>query len=121
MKIAICARGEGLTAEVDPRFGRCSYFVLVDAEKGTVIETVSNTSVGLSGGAGPQSAQLLANKGVQAVLVGNIGPNADAALKAAKIAVYGGIEGTVEDTLQKFKAGSLNKISGATVAPHSGM
>ena len=32
MKIAISATGTTLDAEVDPRFGRCQYFIIVDPE-----------------------------------------------------------------------------------------
>ena len=32
MKIAISATGSTLDAEVDPRFGRCQYFILAEPE-----------------------------------------------------------------------------------------
>ncbi len=121
MKMAICARSEGLKAEVDQRFGRCPYFVVVETETGELLESISNEAVGASGGAGPQAAQLLSRHGVDAVALGNVGPNAVGALNAAKIQVLSGVEGTVENTLQKFNAGNLTAVSGATVEPHSGM
>ncbi|MFO8191597.1 MAG: NifB/NifX family molybdenum-iron cluster-binding protein [Bacillota bacterium] len=121
MKVAICARGEGLQAEVDQRFGRCPYFVIVDSESGKVIESLPNASVSAAGGAGPQSTRQLADHSVEAVVVGNVGPNAAVALEAAKVKVYTGIEGTVEKTLQKFKEGKLSSVSNATVPSHDGM
>ena len=121
MKLAVCARDEGLQAEVDQRFGRCPYFVIVDSESGELIESLPNASVSAAGGAGPQSARQLADRSVAAVVVGNIGPNAAVALEAARIQVYTGIEGTVETTLQKFKEGKLSSVSSATVPSHSGM
>ena len=51
MKICITANGEGLDSEVDPRFGRCSYFVIYDPETRSV-ESISNSSAVASGGAG---------------------------------------------------------------------
>ncbi len=121
MKLAITASGEGLKAETDQRFGRCAYFVVVDTASGALVESIDNKAAGLSGGAGPQAAQLLANSGVEAVALGNVGPNAVQALEAAKIKVYSGVEGTVEDTLKKFNEGKLTAVTGATVDPHSGM
>lgn len=121
MKLAICARGESLSAEVDQRFGRCPFFVIVDPEKNELIDSVRNSSAEASGGAGPQAAQLLSGLGVEAVALGNVGPNAATALAAAKIKIYSGVEGTVEKTMQKFNEGNMSIISDATVSPHSGM
>ncbi len=121
MKLAICAKGEGLKAEVDQRFGRCPFFVVVDPEKKEVVESLSNENAEAAGGAGPQAAQLLAGRGVEAVVLGNVGPNAIEALKAARIEVYSGVTGTVEDTLRKFLEGNLKLVAEATVSSHSGM
>ena len=121
MKLVICAQGEGLAAAVDQRFGRCEFFVIVDPEKGELIDSVRNAGADAAGGAGPQAAQLLAGLDVGAVVLGNVGPNAAMALEAAKIIIYTGIEGTVESTMQKFREGRLSTVSEATVSPHSGM
>ncbi len=121
MKLAVCAQDEGLKAKVDQRFGRCPYFVIVDVDNKERIVSVGNSNAEASGGAGPQAAQLLAGLGVDAVALGNVGPNAVAALKAAKIKVYRGIAGTVEETVQKFNEGELTLVSEATVSSHSGM
>ncbi|MGM0689410.1 MAG: NifB/NifX family molybdenum-iron cluster-binding protein, partial [Bacillota bacterium] len=80
-----------------------------------------NVSAEAAGGAGPQAAQLLAGLDVDAVALGNVGPNAAAALEAAKIKVYSGVAGTVETTMQKFMDGKLTPVSEATVSSHSGM
>jgi predicted Fe-Mo cluster-binding NifX family protein len=121
MKLAICARGEGLEAQVDQRFGRCACFMIVDTQSGEALEMLRNESAGASGGAGPQSAQLLSQHDVEAVVLGNVGPNAAVALNAAGIEIYTGIEGTVQQTLQKFQEGKLQMIAEATVSPHFGM
>ena len=121
MKLAICARGEGLDAQVDQRFGRCACFMIVDTESGEAVETLRNESAGASGGAGPQSAQMLSQHDVEAVVLGNVGPNAATALNAAGIDIYTGIEGTVRETLQKFREGKLPAVAEATVSPHFGM
>jgi len=105
---------------MDPRFGRCRNFVIVDSDSDK-FEAFSNESVTASGGAGTQSAQFLANKGVGAVITGNVGPNAARALEAAGIKVYSAASGTVRDALEAYKVGKLSPVSGATVDSHHGM
>lgn len=121
MKLAICACEGGLDSRVDQRFGRCPGFVIVDPEKEEQIEFLRNDNAAASGGAGPQSAALLSESGVEAVALGNIGPNAVIALEAAGIAVYTGIEGTVRETMHKFRDGKLQPVKEATVSPHFGL
>ncbi len=120
MKLAICAQGEGLASPVDQRFGRCPYFVILDPDSREIIKSIPNSGISAPGGAGTQTARLLFAEKVDAVAVGNIGPNAATALKAAGIKVYGGIEGTVEETLNLYSQGKLTLISGATVDSHFG-
>jgi predicted Fe-Mo cluster-binding NifX family protein len=119
-KIAICAQGPGMDCAVDQRFGRCFYFVLASADE-EQHKAVPNPSVGASGGAGVQTAQFLAEKGVDAVLVGNIGPKAFSALSAAGIEVYSGISGTVADALEQYRSGLLRRVSDSTVPSHYGL
>ena len=121
MKLAICTQGEGLEAQVDQRFGRCPYFVIVDAETGELVKSMPNSGMTAAGGAGPQSARQLSQEGVEAVALGHVGPNAAAALKAAGISVYGGVTGTVGETWQQYHDGKLPAIDEATVDSHHGM
>ncbi|NLA12415.1 MAG: dinitrogenase iron-molybdenum cofactor biosynthesis protein [Firmicutes bacterium] len=121
MKLAICAQGEGMKAQVDQRFGRCPYFVIVDSETGAEEKSVPNSGVSATGGAGPQSARQLSQEGVEAVAVGHVGPNAAVALQAAGIAIYGGVTGTVQQTWELFREGKLATIDQATVDPHHGI
>ena len=120
MRVAVTAQGADLESAMDPRFGRCRNFVIVDSDTDK-FEAFSNESVTASGGAGAQSTQFLANKGVGAVITGNVGPNAARALEAAGIKVYAAASGTVRDALRAYKAGKLSPISGATVDSHHGM
>ena len=120
MRIAVTAQGADLDSAMDPRFGRCRNFVIVDSDSDK-FEAFSNESVTASGGAGTQSAQFLANKGVGTVITGNVGPNAARALEAAGIKVYSAASGTVRDALEAYKVGKLSPVSGATVDSHHGM
>lgn len=120
MKVAISATGTTLDAAVDPRFGRCSTFVLVETDDMT-FEAVDNGNSSLGGGAGIQSAQLMAHNGVKAVLTGNCGPNAHQTLSAAGIDVIVGCSGTVADVVARFKSGQLQPAAAPNVPSHAGM
>ena len=120
MKIAITTSGPTLDANVDPRFGRCACFLIVDTDT-LEFEAIENPNVALGGGAGIQSAQLMAAKDVKFVLTGNCGPNAHETLSAAGIGVIPGFSGAVRDVVEQFKAGQFDTASEPTVARHSGM
>jgi predicted Fe-Mo cluster-binding NifX family protein len=120
VKICITAQGENLESEVDPRFGRCSYFIIVDPET-LEFEAVNNASALAGGGAGIQSGQLVSEKGVKAVLTGNVGPNAFQTLKAAGIDIITGISGKVSDAISHYIKGDFKPINSATVESHFGM
>ena len=120
MKIAISSMGKDLDAQIDPRFGRCQYFILVDPET-LAFEAVGNEGLMASGGAGVQAAQLVVQKGANTLITGNLGPNAASALSAAGIKVHLVSGGTVREVTEAFKAGKLQEASGPTVSPHFGM
>jgi len=105
MKIVVTAQGTDLNAFVDPRFGRCQHFLFVDTETMRV-EAVPNAARQAAGGAGIQSAQFVVDRGVQAVITGTVGPNANEVLKRSNVAVYRGA-GTVSGVIDKFKSGKL--------------
>lgn len=119
MKIAVTAMGTSLDASVDPRFGRCSHFVIVNTDDLSV-EAVANQSASAGGGAGIQSAQCVADKDVKVVLTGNCGPNAFRTLEAAGIEVVIGVGGTVRSAVEKYQAGALNASQGPNVNAHAG-
>ncbi|MGB7060799.1 MAG: NifB/NifX family molybdenum-iron cluster-binding protein [Candidatus Zixiibacteriota bacterium] len=120
MKIAITSQGDNLEASVDPRFGRCAYFIILDPET-EEMEAVLNSSADAMGGAGPKAAQTIADKGAEAVVTGNVGPNAFRTLKAANIKIYQGASGTVKETLAKYKSGELEELSNSSVPGHFGL
>jgi predicted Fe-Mo cluster-binding NifX family protein len=120
MKVAVTATGDGLDAAVDPRFGRCQRFVFVDLET-MEAETVKNDNVDASGGAGIQSAQLIADKAATVVLTGNCGPHAHRTLEAAGIQVIIGVQGTVAEAIEKYKAGELLATDGPNVQAKNGV
>jgi len=104
MKICITSQGDNLDSQVDPRFGRCKYFIIVDPET-MEFEAIENPNINAFGGAGTDSAQIIASKGVEIVLTGDVGPNASRALESAGIKVITGITGSVKDIIEKYKKG----------------
>ena len=121
MKICITSTGPGLEAEMDPRFGRCQYFIFADPQS-LELEVIENPNLAASGGAGIQSAQLVANRGVEAVITGQVGPNAYTTLQAGKVRIITGVSGKVRDLLEKYKKGELtSSAQGPTVQAHFGM
>jgi predicted Fe-Mo cluster-binding NifX family protein len=120
MKVAVSATSGSMDAQIDPRFGRCQYFVIVDIETMN-FTAIPNTSQNSSSGAGIQAAQVVANQSAKVVLTGNVGPNAFQALSAAGVTIITGVLGTVRDAIEKFKSGQLQKVTAPTTPMGSGM
>jgi len=119
MKIAITSDGTGLDATVDPRFGRCAYYLCIDLET-QALEAIPNPNMALTGGAGPQSVHLMAEKGVSVILTGNCGPNAFQAFKTVGIEVITGVSGPVRKVVEEFQAGRLKPAFTPSAQDHYG-
>lgn len=113
MKIAVTSSGEQNTSLLNPRFGRCEYFIIIDTET-KEWEAVDNPAAQAPGGAGSQAAQFIANQGVESVISGRFGPNAFTALEAAGIQAFISGQETVDTALDKFLAGELEQVTAAT-------
>ena len=120
MKIAISATSSDLNAEVDPRFGRCQYFIIADPET-MEFEALDNSNAMAAGGAGISTAQMISSKGITVVLTGNCGPNAYQVLSAAGLQVITGVSGRIRDAIQSYKSGQFQASSQPNVADHFGM
>jgi predicted Fe-Mo cluster-binding NifX family protein len=121
MKIAVTASAPGIDGAIDPRFGRCPYFLIVDTET-MEFEAVENPYISASGGAGIQAAQLVASKGAKTVLTGSCGPNAFQTLTAAGVEVVTGASGPIRAAVESYVSGSgLRAAEGPNAPSHSGM
>ena len=120
MKIAVSATAPGLDAEVDPRFGRCQYFIIVDPQS-MEFEALDNSNAMASGGAGISTAHMIAGKEVEVLLTGNCGPNAYQTLSAAGIQVITGVSSRIKDAVEAYKAGRLQPNARPSVGSHHGM
>lgn len=106
MKIGVSATGGSMDAMVEPRFGRCPFFLIVDSET-MRFEAFTNPATTLGGGAGPRTVQEFEQRGVEVILTGNVGPNAQQALEQSGMEVITGVSGKVRNAVEDYKAGTL--------------
>lgn len=112
MKIAISSVGPDLDSQVDPRFGRCAVFIILETEN-MQFEAIDNQFKDLSGGAGIQAAGFIADKGVTAILTGRCGPNATGVFQQAGIEIVTGLAGTVREAVQHYRNSGLQNTPAA--------
>jgi len=118
MKIILTSTSPNLDSEVDPRFGRGEFFLIVDPDT-MEWQPYPNPGVGASGGAGTLAAQFVANQNAEAVISGDFGPNAYDALQAAGVTMYlYGASTTVGEAIKRFKAGKLEHVVAPTAQGH---
>jgi predicted Fe-Mo cluster-binding NifX family protein len=118
MKIILSTIAPNIESQVDPRFGRGAYLLVVDTNT-MEVESHLNPGVNAAGGAGIQAAQFAASQKAQAVVSGDFGPNAFDALQAADIAMYLYDDcRTAADAVERFKSGQLQKVGSPTQSGH---
>ena len=117
MTVCITAVGPTLDAALDPTFGRARYFLFVNPETGAV-EAHENAPG--AHGAGVQAAQLLADRRVDALITGNVGPNALGGLQSAGIPAFPCPAGSAEEALARYRRGELSATAAPTQAKHGG-
>lgn len=122
MKIMISIAADSLSGPFDPRFGRAANFCLVDSETGEW-EVVPNPAINATGGAGVQASQIIVQKGAQAAISGDFGPNAYMTLAAAGIRMFLAPAGEAlsgQDLLDRYSAGQLQEVEAPTHGGHHG-
>lgn len=119
MLVAVSANGRDLDASVSPVFGRCQTFLLVDTET-MAFRAVPNPAISAPGGAGVQAAQFIVSQGAEALISGNVGPNAFAVFGPAGVPVYAHAGGTVREAVQALTEGRLTPVGRATGPSHVG-
>ncbi len=116
MSIAIISEGSQLSSMVSRTFGRAEWLIVADTETDEI--RVYNNEVDPDASIfGIQTAQNVFDLGVEAVVTGNIGPNAFTALNAWGVKILLSQGDTVEEVLISFKAGRLKQVNEATVPP----
>ena len=118
-KICITSSAPDLEAPIDPRFGRCAYFIIADLDS-LEFEAIANEGVMAAGGAGIKAAQTVLNKDVEVVITGRVGPNAYPALENEGIKIMLCDKGSVRAAIEQYQQGNLELIK--TPGPaHIGM
>ena len=119
MKLAIPVEGKSLDAPVCPSFGRTPFYALFDTEDGSC-DFVANAAAASPGGAGVAAAQLLADRGAEAVITYRCGENAVQVLAAAKVVLYKAQEGTVAENIAQCQDGKLSLLTETHPGFHHG-
>jgi predicted Fe-Mo cluster-binding NifX family protein len=118
VKVVVTTKSEGIDSEVDPRFGRARYFVMVDTDSGESKSIDNAGGIAAAQGAGVQAAETLCRLGAECLVTGHCGPKAFRALQAAGIVVYTGASGTAEDAVGQLRSGALDRAAGPDVGGH---
>ena len=118
MKIAVTSTGSEISSNMDPRFGRAKFFIVVDTESGEVVPHDNAVNLNAAQGAGIQAAQAAVRLGALAVVSGNVGPNAFKTLNAAGVKVFLCPQATVAEAVRKFNSGELKEVTSANVNGH---
>ena len=116
--MCVSATSDNLNASLDPGFGRCAFFIIVDPTS-MQFTAIPNTGHSIVGGAGIQAAQTIANSGAKTVITGNVGPTAFRALSIVGIDIITSVSGTVRAVVEKFKNDEYKKTDVPTVSGHS--
>ncbi|MCK5450094.1 NifB/NifX family molybdenum-iron cluster-binding protein [Candidatus Pacearchaeota archaeon] len=122
MKIAISSTGKDLESEIDAKFGRCNYFLIIEIENEKVksVKAIENTAKEQMGGAGITAGEIVANEKINAVITVNLGPRAFSIFNQFGIKIYQG-QGKIKDVVQDFIDGKLTEVTDATGPQHTGL
>jgi len=118
MRIAITAQGQDLSSQLDQRFGRAKWLIVVDTETGGFQAHDNIVNLNAAQGAGIQTGRNVADLGADAVITGNLGPNAFKTLNAANVKVFLAKKQTVQQAIDSHKAGELKEVDQANVEGH---
>ena len=124
MKIAISSTGKTLESDLDARFGRCNYFLIVEVDKKKKeiknFKAIENIAKEQMGGAGITAGETIANQKVDAVITTNLGPRAFSIFEQFGIKAYSG-QGKIKDVVQDFIEGKSKELTNATGPQHIGL
>lgn len=87
MLTALSVKNPELSSDLSDAFGKSKYFMIYDTDSKS-FEFIANPFLAELGGAGIQTARLLIEKNIEAVITTHIGLNSLRFFKATKIRVY---------------------------------
>lgn len=110
MIVSLCAKGPELASDLDPRFGRCEYFLFYNSDDGSCT-AVANLAKNASGGAGVMACQIVGNNGAGVVIAPELGPQAMDALSKMEIPAFAQGEcKTAAEALEAWKNHRLREM-----------
>ena len=118
MKVIVTSQGKELSSEIDLRFGRARWLIVFDSETEGFQAHDNELNLNAAQGAGIQTGRNIANIGADAVITGNVGPNAFKTLTAAKVKVFFAEKQTVQQAFDLYKTGKLKSANQANVEGH---
>ncbi|HUU78141.1 MAG TPA: NifB/NifX family molybdenum-iron cluster-binding protein [candidate division Zixibacteria bacterium] len=118
MRIAVSSTGINLDASVDPRFGRCVQFLIVETDNMS-FQVFNNQAQFEGHGAGISAAQNILSQNINVIITGNIGPNAFRVVQAANVKVYMS-GGNIKEAINKLLNNELPHQNAPTNTGHYG-
>jgi len=117
-KYLVAASAPDMDAKIAKRFGHAEYHLIVDPE---TLEFESATGSGEDQPS--QGVYRFRDKGINKVIVGNIGPGAYNQVKAVGLEIFSCIGMTVRDAVDKVHKGEVRPLDAPTmkVSIHEGM
>ncbi len=101
MKIAVSAAGGSLASQMDGRFDRCAYFVVVESD--TFRHTAfANSALRYSGGLISAAVRELKKRRVEILIAREPDPAVREVLEKAGVRVAGAPQGTVRQAVEAF-------------------
>jgi len=118
MKVVVTSQGRDMSSEIDLRFGRAKWLIVIDTDTGDFQAHDNVQNLNAAQGAGIQAGRNVVNLDAEAVVTGNVGPKAFRTLAAAKVKIFLTKKQTVQQAIDSFKAGELSEVSQANVEGH---
>lgn len=115
MKLVIASQGNDMFSMVNPDLGTAKFFLLVDTALGQITAHISNEHADVAGGVDMQAARDVLSLGGEALISGDISPEAVATLQAANADIYIGAKGTVARAVEQYKLNQLQPVGEAKV------
>jgi predicted Fe-Mo cluster-binding NifX family protein len=110
MRVAVSVREDSIATVVEERFGRAPFFAVGDPAELKTMVFVANPAADVATGAGIGAAQLLVKLDVEALITGQLGPNALEMLAEAGVRRYRAPAVPLADALAKYRAGQLPEL-----------
>ena len=122
MKLVFSSSGKSVDDDIDARFGRCPYFLIVNIEDKKVknVKVIENTAKAQMGGAGITAGEIIGNLGVDAVITTNLGPRAFSVFNQLGIKVFKA-QGSIKKAIEDFLSEKLDRLSDSTGPQHAGL